>query len=314
MVSLILIVITMIVGIILLTYSSTQAIKHTINLASSLQVRSLMIGLIVVSIGTDLPEIVNSLVSCAAGYGDINIGDSLGSILSQMTLVLGLVCLLGRGFKVNKKEVLIVGVIEVFAVIMVILVVQIGLTRLNAFLLIASWPIFLFITSKTTEDKTLNISWDAQHKDGRHFFHLALSVLSFVGVAIGATIVVQSVILLAEELLVSEFLISFFVVGVGTSLPELVVDLKAIRKGQYNLAFGDVIGSCIVDALISIPIGPLLFPTAISTELAMILGLYVILASCVVVLSLAFREKVDRKAGVFFLVLYFLSYMLTLVI
>ena len=118
MVSLIFSIIGLIVGIMILTYSSTQAIKHTINLASSLQVRSLMIGLVLVSIGTDLPEIVNSIVSCAAGYGDINVGDSLGSILSQMTLVLGLISLMGRGFKVNRKEVLIVGAVEVFAVIL----------------------------------------------------------------------------------------------------------------------------------------------------------------------------------------------------
>jgi cation:H+ antiporter len=273
-----------------------------------------MIGLVLVSIGTDLPEIMNSLISSAAGYGDINVGDSLGSILGQMTLVFGLVALLGRSFKVNRREVLIVGGIEVFAVILVIFVVLNGLTVLNAFLLIASWPVFLYIISKTIEHKPLNISQDAQQADGRHFYHLALSILSFVGVAIGAIIVVQSVIILAEELLVPEFLISFFVVGVGTSLPELVVDLRAIRKGQYNLALGDVIGSCTVDALIAIPIGPLFFPAPVSTEIAFVLGLYVILASSVVVLTLALREKVDRKVGVFFLGIYFLSYMLLLVI
>lgn len=149
---------------------------------------------------------------------------------------------------------------------------------------------------------------------GRHYLiHLVIAALGFVGVAVGALAVVQSVISLSNELGVPEFFISFFVLAIGTSLPELVVDLTAIRKRQYELAIGDIIGSCIVDATVSISIGQLFFPTAVfvgSPERSILLALYAIPASAVVILTLALREKVDRRAGVLFIILYLISYTL----
>ncbi len=120
---------------------------------------------------------------------------------------------------------------------------------------------------------------------------------------------IQSVIALSAVFQISEYLISFFVVAIGTSLPELVVDLTAIRRQQYKLAMGDIIGSCIFDALFSIGIGPLISPIIVSGELATITGLYAIFGSIMVILTLALREKVDRISGAFFIFLYLLSYL-----
>jgi cation:H+ antiporter len=144
----------------------------------------------------------------------------------------------------------------------------------------------------------------------RHFRHLLVAVLGFIGVSIGAYVVVQSVIQLSAAFHVSEFLISFFVLAIGTSLPELVVDLAAIRKGQFELAIGDAIGSSIVDTSISIGIGQLFFPQIVSGETAMITGIYAIFCSIVVILTLALRMKLDKKAGALFILIYLLSYVL----
>ncbi len=119
---------------------------------------------------------------------------------------------------------------------------------------------------------------------------------------------VQSVITLSGAFHVSEYLISFFVVAIGTSLPELVVDFMALRNKQYELAIGDIIGSCLVDASVSVGIGQFFFPQAVSGETAMITGLYAIFGSIVVILTLALREKVDKKAGIVFIIVYLLSY------
>jgi cation:H+ antiporter len=121
---------------------------------------------------------------------------------------------------------------------------------------------------------------------------------------------VQSVIQLSAAFQVSEFFISFFVLAIGTSLPELVVDLAAIRKGQFELAIGDAVGSCIVDASVSIGIGQLFFPQTISGETAMIAGLYAIFGSIVVISTLALRKKLDKKVGALFILIYLLSYVL----
>jgi cation:H+ antiporter len=202
-----------------------------------------MIGLVLASIGTDLPEIANSIVACWSGHGDIDVGDSLGSVLTQITLILGIIPFLGRKFKVKRREVLIIGAFEILALILAVSVALTGFTREKALLLIVSWPIFLLIIRKTTAE-TIVKEKKLQPQTRRHYlFHLLIAALGFVGVAIGGLAVVQSVIILSTQLQVPEFFISFFLVAIGTSLPELVVDLTAIRKQQYEFAIGDIIGS-----------------------------------------------------------------------
>ncbi len=143
-----------------------------------------------------------------------------------------------------------------------------------------------------------------------HLRNWIIAILGFAGVAIGAYAVIQSVIKLSAVFHISEYVVSFFVVALGTSLPELVVDSMAIRRKQYELAIGDAIGSCLVDASVSVGIGQFFFPQAVSGELALITGLYAIFGSIVVILTLALREKVDRKAGALFIFVYLLSYTL----
>ncbi|MDH5437339.1 MAG: hypothetical protein OEX76_00380 [Candidatus Bathyarchaeota archaeon] len=96
---------------------------------------------------------------------------------------------------------------------------------------------------------------------------------------------------IASALGASPLMIGLVLVSLGTDLPEVVVDLTAIRKQQYELAIGDVIGSCIFDACVSIRIGPLIFPIKVSGDIAAITGSYVIIVSIVVILALALRKK-----------------------
>ena len=304
----------LILGIALMAYSSDKAVEHSVKIASALRISPLLIGLVLVSIGTDLPEIVNSIVSCAVGHADIELGDSLGSVLTQMTLVLGLLPFLGGKFKVKRKEVLVMGAFEVLALILAVSIAEKGyFTRINALFLVASWPVFMLLTRSITAKNSNEKEHVMEHPNESDLHRLrdwVIAILGFVGVAIGAYAVVQSVIKLSAVFHISEYIISFFVVAIGTSLPELVVDLMALRKKQYELAIGDAIGSCIVDASVSVGIGQLFFPQEVSGELAMITGLYAIFGSIVVILTLALRKKVDRKAGALFIFVYLLSYTL----
>jgi len=302
------------IGIALMTYSSDKAVEHSVKIASALRISPLVIGLILVSLGTDLPEIVNSIISCAVGHADIELGDSLGSVLTQMTLVLGLLPFLAGKFNVKRKEVLVVGAFAVLPLILAVSIAEKGyFTRINALFLVASWPVFILlarsITAKNAEEKEHVVA----HPNESRLHHLRdwiIAILGFAGVAIGAYAVIQSVIKISAVFHISEYIISFFVVAIGTSLPELVVELIALRKKQYELAIGDAIGSCLVDATVSVGIGQFFFPQAVSGELALITGLYAIFGSIVVILTIALREKVDRKAGALFIFVYLLSYTL----
>ncbi|MDH5689869.1 MAG: sodium:calcium antiporter [Candidatus Bathyarchaeota archaeon] len=301
-------ILVLIVGLALLVFSSDTAVEHSVSIASALGASPLIIGVILVSLGTDLPEIANSVIASKAGHGDINVGDSLGSILAQITLVLGLLPFLVGTFKVKRKEVLIIGACEVLALIIAVSMAEKGyITRMNALLLVASWGIFMLIVRNVTKKKATEKEHIAPHRG--YFYHFRQAVLGFMGVAIGAYVVIQSVIALSAVFHISEYLISFFVVAIGTSLPELVVDLTAIRKSQHKLAIGNTIGSCIFDACFSIGIGPLIFPIVVSGRLATITGSYTMLVSIVVISTLALREKVDRISGALFIFLYSLSYL-----
>lgn len=97
--------IILVAGILLMTLFSDKAVEHSVILASALGISPLMIGFTLVSIGTDLPEIVNSIVSCALGHGDINARDSIGSVLTQLTLIFEVLTFFGTSFRVKRKEI-----------------------------------------------------------------------------------------------------------------------------------------------------------------------------------------------------------------
>ena len=295
----------LIIGLALLAISAEKAVKHSIGVATALKLSPLMIGLVVVSLGTDFPEIVNSIISSAMGHVDINVGDSFGSALTQMTLVLGLFPFVAGAFKVKREEIAVMGACEVLAFIASVSMVEKGyISRMNAFFLVASWPLLMLIT------RNMMKSPPSLNKTNRRLdHHLFLAVLGFIGVAAGAYITVQSVIALSATLSIPEYFVSFFIVAFGTSLPEIVVDLTAVRKKQYEIAIGDAIGSSIIDAGFSIGIGTLFFPGNVTASLAVKTGLYALMCSIVVVTMLVLRQKHDRKSGLLFIMLYALAYL-----
>lgn len=301
-------ILVLIAGILLMVLSSNKAVEHSAILASALGISPLMIGLVLVSLGTDLPEIVNSIVSSSLGHADIDIGDSIGSVLTQLTLVFGLLPFLGRSFRVKRKEIIVMGACLILAIMLVISVVEKGyVSRTNALFLVGSWPIYILITKTLVGRDGLNHVGSIKTAK-RKIYHISIAVLGFVGVAVGAYAVIRSVTILSEALGVPEYFISFFLMSIGTSLPELVVDLAALRKKQYEIVIGDIIGSCIVDASFSTGIGLVLFPQAVSGELASPTILYTLFVSLVVISILVARERVDKKTGIIFIVLYLFSY------
>ncbi|MDH5703040.1 MAG: hypothetical protein OEY99_02400 [Aigarchaeota archaeon] len=311
----ILAVIGLILGLAILVLSSDKAVEHSLKIASSWGVPPLMMGLVLGAVGTDLPEIANSITSCAMGHGDLDVGDSLGSVLTQITLMVGLVPFVGGTFKVKRREIAVIGACEILGLIYAVSVVEKGyFTRLNALFLVVSWPIFMIISRGYVAGKVVEDELAVERIGRKVSRDLIIALLGFIGVAVGAYVVVQSVIALSEAYNVPEYLVGFFVLAVGTSLPELVVETIAVRRKEYEFAIGDAIGSCLVDATLAIGIGQLLFPTTVSGTLATVTGTYAIFSSIVVLLTLALRGKHDRKTGLLFIAIYLMSYTLLRVV
>jgi len=248
----------LIIGIILIVFSSKYAVEHSALLATALGVSPLIIGVTLVSVGTDIAEIFNSIVSTALGHGDIDVGDSVGSDLTQITLVFGILPLIFGSFHIHRKDIVILGSCEVLSLILIFTVVEKGyITRLDAIFLVGSLPIYIWLIYNANKESILHrmeyLEMKAPKKSKK--FHLFIAALGFVGVTISSFFIVQSVIVISQVLNVHEYIISFFVVAIGTSLPELAVDINALRTKQHSIAIGDIVGSCIVDSTLSIGIG-----------------------------------------------------------
>ena len=309
-------ILTLIGGIALIIYCSMKAVKHSAILAAALGVSPLIIGITLVSLGTDISEIFNSLMSSALGHSDINVGDSVGSDLTQLTLVFGILPLVAGMFYINRRDIVILGACEVLSLILIFTIVEKGyITRFNGILLVGSLGIYIWLIYNANKESILQrvemIEKIEAPKSKK--FHILIAALGFGGVALAAYMVVESVIILSSVLNIEEYLISFFIVALGTSLPELAVDINALRLGHHQIAIGDIVGSCIVDSTLSIGIGQVVFnqnPNYITASLAVPTVLYTLIASFIVFITIAIRKKIDKKAGIFFISLYLISYIL----
>jgi len=296
--------ILLILGLSLMFWCSEKGVLHIMTLVTILGMSPIAVGSIILAFGTDLPEIFNSILSSAAGHGDINVGDSLGSCLTQISLVFGLLLLIGGTFKVNRDEVIEVGKCELMGIILATLITRTGyITRLDALLLILSYFLLILSVKKyiRKERKVRVVHVDMV----RHMF---LFLIYMLGVGLGSYLTISSTVKISQEFGVPEFILSFFLLSLGTSLPELVVDLTAIRKKEYELAVGDILGSNIVDSTFAIAIGPLINPVSISANIAFLSGLWVLLVSAIVILSLYYVGEANRKLGLLYIILYSLSY------
>jgi cation:H+ antiporter len=311
LIDLILAIFILIGGIVLVIFSSKYAVKHSALLATALGISPLIIGVTLVSIGTDISEIFNSIISCSLGHGDIDVGDSVGSDLTQLTLVFGILPIVCGAFHIHRRDIIILGSCEVLSLIVIFSIVEKGyITRLNAIFMVFSLVIYIWLIFNANKESIMHrvelIETTQPTKKKR--FHFLIAVIGFGGVTISAYMIVQSVIYISTVLEVHEYIISFFVLAVGTSIPELVVDINALRCGHHSIAIGDIVGSCIVDSTLSIGIGQVFFPQPVTAEFAVPTVLYTLIASIIVIVTIAVRQKIDKKAGVFFIFLYFIAY------
>lgn len=300
-------------GIILIIFSSKIAVNNSALLATALGISPLIIGVTLVSIGTDISEIFNSIVSCARGHGDIDVGDSVGSDLAQLTLIFGLLPIICGAFYIHRKDIIILGTCEVLSLLVIFTVVEKGyISRLDAIFMVGSLGIYIWLIYNANKESIMHRIElvEIEKPKRKKKSYLSFAIMGFIGVTIASVMIVESVINISKLLNVHEYIISFFILAIGTSLPELVVDINALRLKQHSIAVGDIVGSCIVDSTLSIGIGQVLFPQTVTATFAVPTVLFTLVASFIVITTVAIRKKIDKKAGIFFISIYLTSYVL----
>lgn len=300
MIVLVALILVLVGGLALSSAASGRALEAAESLGERAGLSPFVIGLTIVSIGTDLPEIANSISAAASGHGDLNVGDSTGSAAVQITFVLGVLCIM-RPLPTPRRFVATAGLFTVGALILgAVLMADGHIGRLDGLLLILVWAVATPTVGRSspldrTSQPTL-FGRGAVTQLGR-----TLIALAFVGA--GAVAAVTAFIEITDRLGVPEYVTSFFVLSVGTSLPELFVNGRAMLQGSGRLALGALLGASLVDATLSLGIGPALFPTDVSDEAAA--GTIVVAGVVGVAVAVLFsRSTHHRPSGVALLGLY----------
>jgi cation:H+ antiporter len=294
-------------GVGLLYAGGDLLVDNSIRLAKRFNVSNMVVGLTVVAFGTSCPELAASMAAALSGSPDIAIGNVFGSNVANLGLILGLSALI-LPFTVTaaflRREVAFM----VFATLLVYpLMVGGRLGRLEGlvlFLLLLGF-VYVLLRHPGAEDEHMVAASDLDAKTPRPIWLASLGVLVGVGLLVaGAKALVSGAVTVATAMGVSERVVGFTVVALGTSLPELAASVVAARRGEGDIVMGNLVGSNIFNLLCILGLTALVVPIPVSpasmgVDFGMMLGTAVLLA-----VFLAWNRRLSRLEGAVLVLVY----------
>lgn len=272
------------------------------QMGASLGMSKFAIGVLIVGFGTSLPELASSVVAALNGATAIVIANAVGSNITNILLVVGLLATLGG--RISIKRDLIKTELPIFFIASAhfLLVVWDGhVDRLEAILLLGTFCAYmwyLFVEARSED------SIDFVNENGRRprlqAKSIAFIVLGIGAVLVGAHFTVEMVVNVATMVNVPLGLVSIFAIALGTSLPELFVSMQAIKTGEAELAIGNIFGSNAFNILVVIGIPALIVPL-VADEVVMELGIHVLLAASAIFFVNGLARQIMRWEGMMML-------------
>lgn len=271
-------------GLALLLAGGEGLVRGASGLARQLGVSPLAIGLTVVAFGTSMPELAVNLLAALRGDTAVSFGNVVGSNIANVGLILGCAALI-RPLDVQSTVVVReIPMMLIASAAAIVLGLRVHVyDRTDGIVLLLFFSIFLYYTVMEVlrdrrSDPLVAESKAAAPSGGRSALtHTLLSAAGLVGLIAGAEATVTSAVSMAEALGVPRAVVALSVVAVGTSLPELVTSLVAARRGQVDLAVGNVVGSNIFNLLFVLGVTSIVRPVAIPaagvTDLLVMTGL-----------------------------------------
>ncbi len=299
------------IGLAVLIVGGESLVRGASSIAKRLKVAPIVIGLTIVAFGTSAPELAVNLFSAFKGSTDIAVGNVVGSNIANILLILGISALI-RSLKVQKnttwKEIPL-------ALLGIVLVYIFGndvffdggstniLTRTDGFALMALFLIFMYytfgitkVTENTGADEVKMYTW---------IHSILLTIGGLIGLVFGGKLLVDNAIVLAELAGMSEALIGLTIVAVGTSLPELVTSIIAVKHGHDDLAIGNIVGSNIFNVFwilgLTSTILPLPISNAVQIDILVNIGASLLLFFFMFVHT---KHRLNRWQGAMFVLLY----------
>ena len=303
-----------IVGLVLIIKGGDWFVDSAAWFAEATGIPKFVVGATVVSFATTLPELLVSVRAAMNGSAQLAIGNAIGSVTANTTLIMG-VSLVAMAGIISRKEFALKGGLLLGAIVgLTVLSLSGALPTWSAFIL---WAIFLtFMISNVIEGKkgagTDSIdSYEKKEIPSKILFF----VLGTASIVFGAEFLVSSGKTIASGIGISETIIGFTVIAIGTSLPEFVTTLTAIRKKENSLSVGNIIGANIIDTTLILPLCAVINGKALPVDrVNLVFDFPVCIAACAVaIIPTIFQGRFKKWQGFALLAIYAL-YMLLLVL
>ncbi len=301
-------------GLLLLFISGKFLVDSSVALAHRLKIPTMIIGLTVVAFGTSAPELLVSLQAAFKGLPEIAIGNVVGSNISNILLVLAITAII-YPIPVPAKSVrqdwpILMGV----SLLLFAFSLNGMLTRIEGFVLVGLLVAYIgFVVIQARRGKEARRAVKAESGNSekpamKTWVAIVMFLVSCAGLAFGADLLVKNAAIIAENLGISQRIISITMVAVGTSIPEVATSVIAALKKETDISVGNIIGSNMMNILSVLGLTGIVSPIGVDRAIARfdipwMLGVTVVL---LLLMLPAARSKITRWEGVLMIVLYLL--------
>lgn len=278
------------------------------SIARKFNVPSMIIGLTIVALGTSAPEAAVSITSSLAGQNDMSVANVVGSNLFNILIVLGISSIFRtlpvQSNTINKDTPFLI----IVSILLLIFSFNLKINRIEGTTLLIIFIGFIMYTiksalhSKATSviDEEVN---ELSSKEMSLLKTILISIIGIIGIVIGGDMVVNSASSIATSFGMSATLVGLTIVAIGTSLPEFVTSIIAVRKGETEIAIGNVIGSNIFNILLILGLASSISPIKISI-FAFIDELFMVLITTLLYLFMRKDSQILKKQGYILVMLY----------
>ena len=257
----------LLIGLVMLCFGGNWLVSGGVAIAKKFRISNLVIGMTIVAYGTSTPELAAS-IAAAGDHSAIILGNIVGSNIANVGMVIGVAAILvplAVHKSVLRKEIpIMLGV----SALLVLLSIDGELSQYDGLLLLIGLGIFAVYTFRSALKQREKSKADSDSgKNNVYLKSIGLIGIGIIVLYIGAILTVDNAVVIAYEFGLSETIIGLTVIAIGTSLPELITSIIAIRKGHSDIGIGNIIGSNIYNILMIMGVGASLGGVLITADI-----------------------------------------------
>ena len=295
-----------IISCLVLVFAGGLLVRSLAKLASFLRISEFMLAFILMALSTSLPELFVGISAALIGKPALALGNVIGSNIADLTLVAGIAALLGRGLKVKHEPIKKDAYWMVPIAVLPIILMYIGkeLSRIDGAILIGVLGLYIWRLLSTKRKYITDSREKVSRWGGIGYFVLFIVSLPLLFYA--SKFVVNSGTALAFDLAMPAIFVGLFFLAIGTSLPELVFQSRAVLHGAQEMALGDLIGSVVANSTLVLGVTALIMPITANLFLFLTSSFFMIELCFMFAVFLESGKGISWKEGLILLFMYIL--------